>query len=367
MYDVLATCDRARIGRLKTGHGSVETPCFLPVATQGSVKTLTFSDVEGLGFEALISNAFLLYLRPGESTIKKAGGLHGFMGWEKSIFTDSGGFQMLNPDFMIRSNDKGVVFKSPFDQSKHLLTPESCMDIQSGLGSDVAMVLDALAPYSSSKEEQELALKRNFAWAKRCKEAQSKCDQLLFAITQGGVYSDLRNKSASELISLDFDGYAIGGLSIGEPREVMLAILGEQASILPLEKPRYLMGVGSPVELLEAISLGIDIFDSTFPTRNARHNQAYTFKGDMNLSRGRFREDFAPIEDGCNCYACKNHSRAYVHHLLKSREATGKSLVTMHNLFFVQRLLETAKDKIKQRGFHEFKGDMQRRLGGTAP
>jgi queuine tRNA-ribosyltransferase len=348
----------ARIGRLHTAHDTVETPCFLPVATQGTVKTLRFSEVRGMGYNTVISNAFVLYLRPGVEVIKKAGGLHDFINWKGSIFTDSGGFQMLNPDFMDSIKDDGVVFRSPFDRSKHLFTPELCIQIQNELGSDVAMTLDSLLPHGSNRRAQEISVKRTTMWAKRCKEAHRNESQMLFAITQGGTYEDLRKKSAAELIEIGFDGYGIGGLSIGESKDVMLSILKDQTEILPKDKPRYLMGVGSPAELLEAISCGVDIFDSTFPTRNARHNDAYTFSGEMNLSRGRFREDTSPIEMGCGCYTCKNHTRAYIHHLLRNHEATGLSLMTIHNLFFIKRLLGKTKEAIGENRLPQFKEEI---------
>ncbi len=352
----------ARTGVLETAHGRVETPLFMPVATQGTVKTLTFDRVEELGFEAVISNALVLYLRPGLERIEKAGGLHGFMGWQRTVFTDSGGFQMLNPDFIDKKSEKGVTFRSPFDGSRHLLTPERCIEIQNELGSDVAMVLDTLIPFGSDNTMQEKAVETTSKWARRCKDAHKNDKQLLFAITQGGIFPGLRMRSAKELVGMGFDGYAIGGLSIGEPKDVMHQILKEQTALLPSDKPRYLMGVGSPAELLQSISAGVDIFDSTFPTRNARHNDAYTFTGEMNLSRGRYRDDTGPIEEGCRCYACLHHSRAYVHHLLRNHEVSGQSLMTIHNLFFIQRLLKDVKEAIKEGRFNEFRTEALRRL-----
>lgn len=352
----------ARVGKLITVHGSVATPCFMPVATKGTVKTLTFENIEELNFQAIISNAFILYLRPGLDVLRKSGGLHNFLNWKRTIFTDSGGFQMLNPDFIVKRNEKGVIFRSPFDKSRHHLTPEKCVEIQNELGSDVAMVLDDLVPYGRDRKFQEIAVKRTLDWATRCKQAHKNRSQLLFAITQGGTYSDLRRNCAEGLIELDFDGYAIGGLSIGEPKEIMNNILTEQTCILPRDKPRYLMGVGSPAELLESISSGVDIFDSTFPTRNARHNDAYTFSGGMNLSRGKFKADFSPIEEDCGCYTCINHSRAYVHHLLRNHEVTGQSLMTIHNLFFIKRLLDLAVEAISDNRFSTFKENMVKTL-----
>jgi queuine tRNA-ribosyltransferase len=354
----------ARVGRLHTAHGTLETPFFMPVATQGTVKTLKFKEVKELGYGAVISNAFVLYLRPGVTLISKGGGLHEFMGWDRAVFTDSGGFQMLNPDFLEKTDQKGVTFRSPFDNSRHRLTPESCIEIQNQLGSDIAMVLDALVPFDSSRKEQETAVERTTAWARRCKNAHNNSSQLLFAITQGGTHKDLRERSARELVEIGFDGYGIGGLSIGESKDEMHNVLSWQTAILPKSKPRYLMGVGSPAELVESISRGVDIFDSTFPTRNARHNEAYTFNGKMNLSRGKFRDDKSPIEDGCGCYSCQNHTRAYIHHLLRNHEITGQSLMTIHNLYFIEWLLKNVRDAIKKNSFRDFK---EKTLKGLNP
>ncbi len=363
MFEILHEDDTgSRVGRLHTAHGNVETPFFMPVATQGTVKTLKFNEVSHLGFEAVISNAFVLYLRPGIDLIDEAGGLHEFMGWDRAVFTDSGGFQMLNPDFLEKTDQKGVTFRSPFDNSRHLLTPESCIEIQNRLGSDVAMVLDALVPFDSSRKMQEHAVERTSEWAGRCKAAHNNGRQLLFAITQGGTHQDLRERSAAELVEIGFDGYGIGGLSIGESKDEMHAVLSEQTAILPKSKPRYLMGVGSPAELVESISRGVDIFDSTFPTRNARHNEAYTFSGSMNLSRGRFRNHKSPIEEACGCFTCKNHTRAYIHHLLRNHEVTGLSLMTIHNLYFIQQLLKSVRDAIKNNCLTEFKEETLQKL-----
>ncbi len=353
----------ARIGRLHTAHGVVETPAFMPVATNGTVKTLSFDTVAGLGFEALISNAFILYLRPGLEVIEAACGIHKFMGWDKTVFTDSGGFQMLSPEFYEKTSEKGVLFRSPIDRSRHMLTPEICINIQNRLGSDVAMVLDDLVPFGSNRGVLAAAVERTTRWAKRCKEANDSDTQLLFAITQGGTDQALRRRSAEALVDIGFDGYAIGGLSIGEPKDVMSQILRDQVRVLPENRPRYLMGLGSPTEIIDAIAAGIDIFDSTFPTRNARHNGAYTFNGYLNLSRGGFKNDTLPIEDGCKCYACQNHSRAYIHHLLRSREQTAKSLMTIHNLHFMQRIIALTKEAIRDGRLLDFKEEVSEQMG----
>jgi len=352
----------ARVGVLSTSHGAVETPLFLPVATHGAVKTLTFPQLRELGYPAFISNAFVLYLKPGVKVIREAGGLHSFLGWSGVVFTDSGGYQMLNPEFMEGVGKKGVVFRSPFDRSRHVFTPELCMEVQNELGADVALTLDALVAHDQGLKEQEEAVRKTLEWAERCRKAHSNASQLLFAITQGGTDERLRKRCALKLVEMGFDGYAIGGLSIGEPKELMHQVLSEQVKLLPCEKPRYLMGVGSPLDMLRCIESGVDIFDSSFPTRNARHGLAYTFSGELQMDRGRFREDERPIENGCPCYTCRSHSRAYVHHLLKANEAAGKTLMTIHNLSFIARLLEAAKQAIREDRLSELKGSLSRVL-----
>lgn len=340
-------------------HGEVETPCFMPVATKGSVKTLTSEEVMKTA-QAVIVNAFVLSLRPGIRVIKKAGGLHSFMNWEKVIFTDSGGFQMLKEDFLLGVSKKGVTFRSPFDDTRHLLTPEKCVEIQASLGSDVAMVLDDCPPYGKDYNYVKGSLERTIDWAKRSKASHKGEGQLLFSILQGGVFPDLRKKGAEELVKLDFDGYGIGGLSIGEPKKEMLRVLSYTMPLIPEEKPRYLMGVGSPIELLEAISLGVDIFDSAFPTRNARHNTFYTWKGKYNITRGRFSRDLSPLEEGCGCYACENYSRAYISHLMRVYEMLGMRLLTLHNLYFVQELMKRAREAIIEEEFEGFKRELEK-------
>jgi queuine tRNA-ribosyltransferase len=359
LFEIVHVSGTARAGKLYTKHGKVETPCFMPVATKGSVKTLSSQEVADLGVQAIISNAFILFLRPGVEVIEKAGGIHEFMNWNRTIFTDSGGFQMLKKDFLLGVNRKGVVFRSPFDNTKHLFTPEMCMEIQSSLKSDVAMVLDDCPPFTKEFSYINESLIRTIEWAKRSITLRSN-GQLVFGIIQGGTYPDLRRKAVEELVIMDFDGYGIGGLSLGEPKEVMLDILEYTCRLIPEEKPRYLMGVGSPLELLESISSGIDIFDSAFPTRNARHNTVYTWKGKYNITRGKFSEDFSPLEEGCSCFTCKNYSRAYIHHLMKVYETLGMRLITIHNLYFLQQLMKEARQAIIEDRFNDFKSEFQR-------
>lgn len=361
MFVISGNDGDARVGVLKTRHGKIETPAFLPVATKGCVKTLDSEEVSEVGAQGIIANAFLLYLRPGVEIIAQAGGLHGFMQWKKPIFTDSGGFQMLRKDFLLKISGRGITFQSPFDKSRHLFTPEKCMQVQEILGSDVAMALDDLPPYGSSYSRTAESVKRTIDWAERCLDARR--DTLLFAILQGGVFPDLREKCAKRLVDMDFHGYGIGGLSIGEPRETTYSVLKESVSLLPEDKPRYLMGVGSPLEMIKAVSIGVDIFDSAYPTRNARHSTAYTYKGKLNLSKGRYREDFSPIEEGCKCQACAIYRRAYIHHLLKVKETLGMRLITLHNLYFTHSLLRRVRQAIHRGELREILTEMEQVYG----
>lgn len=355
MFDITNEDNGARAGELETNHGTVFTPFFMPVATKASVKTLSSDELLGIGIRAVISNAFILYLKPGEDIIEKAGGLHHFMNWDKVIFTDSGGFQMLKKEFFLSVTDEGITFRSPFDGSRHMFTPEKCIKIQETLGSDVSMVLDECPPYGMDRDNIGKSVERTTHWAERSKRAQKSKKQLLFAIVQGGVFSDLRKKSASSLVELDFDGFGIGGLSIGEPKEKMIEVLKYTMPLLPKEKPRYLMGVGSPVELLNAISLGVDVFDSAFPTKNARHNAVYTANGSYNISRGKYSRDFSPLEQGCSCIACQKYTRGYIRHLMMTYETLGMRLITIHNLYFLTHLLESAREAILESRFKIFK------------
>jgi queuine tRNA-ribosyltransferase len=346
---------KARAGTLKTARGKVNTPAFMPVATKATVKTVTSDELSAVGVEAVISNSFVLYLKPGVQVIKKAGGIHSFMGWNGTVFTDSGGFQMLKDAFLEGPGKKGIRFRSPFDNSRHLITPEKSIDIQESLGTDVAMALDDCPPYGCTRLEAEKSAARTADWARRCLEARQRKDMLLFGICQGGVYPELRKRSAMELSEMDFDGYGIGGLSIGEPRELMFEGLAESLEELPEEKPRYFMGLGSPLEILEAIEMGVDIFDSAFPTRNARHNTVYTMKGKYNISKGRHTTDLGPLEEGCSCYTCQNFTRAYASHLMRTFEPLGMRLVTIHNLHFMQRLVKDAREAVGRGELHVLK------------
>jgi queuine tRNA-ribosyltransferase len=349
----------ARIGQLETVHGTVDTPAFMPVATKAYVKTITPDELTQLGTQVIISNAFVLYLRPGLETVTKAGGLHKFMKWSGSIFTDSGGFQIIRKDFKAKVKDEGILFQDPYDGAKHELTPEMCMDIQLELGSDVAMALDHCPPYGSSFGEIEAAVKRTIEWAARCKshhDAKNDGNQNLFGIVQGGIYPDLAKKCVEALEKFEFVGYGIGGLSIGEPKVQMYETLKNVLPQIPNAKPRYLMGVGSPQDLLEAISLGVDIFDSVFPTRNARHNTVYTKNGNINVNKSKYLNEFdVPLDQGCECYTCRNFTRGYISHLLKEYSILGMRLATVHNLYFLQELLRNARSAIKENEYSDFK------------
>jgi len=357
MFDLIYQDEKtqARAGKLRLKNRAFDTPGFLPVATKGDVKLVTPDELKDIGAQGVISNAFLLYLRPGVEVIKEAGGIHRFMGWDGIVFTDSGGFQVLNKDFIIKMESEYVLFKSPFDGSKHEFTPEKCAEIQMQIDSDVALTLDDCPAYKRDYDQVAISTKRTIDWSKRFKSAHNREIQKVFGIVQGGVYKDLREKCAEALVEMDFDGYAIGGLSIGEPKDLMNQVIKWTTPMLPSNKPRYLMGVGSPEDMLEAISMGVDIFDSVFPTRNARHNTVYTKKGKINIGKEKFSHDFRPIDEGCKCYTCRKFSLAYVNHLLREYEYLGMRLATIHNLHFLVNLMEEVREAISKDLFPEYK------------
>jgi queuine tRNA-ribosyltransferase len=353
MFRVKASEGRARAGLLKTSHGRIETPFFMPVATKGSVKLVSNQELLETGTERIICNAYLLSLRPGLEVVEKARGLHEFIGWKKSIFTDSGGFQTLSDRFLVKANDKGVYFRNPFDLSKDFLGPEKATGIQNALGSDIAMCLDDVPKLGCSKARAKESAERTSLWAKRCRQSHENKKQLIFGICQGALFPDLREKSSREIEALDFDGNAIGGLGIGEGERQRNAMISLSNRVFSEEKPRYLMGVGSAKDILKAISLGVDVFDSCFPARVARHRTAMGMKGNLNLKSGKFRKDFRPLEEGCNCFVCRNHSRAFVHHLVRTGEENGLRLLSIHNISFVQELLEKARQAIREGCFEK--------------
>ncbi len=345
----------ARAGRLRTNHGIIDTPAFMPVATKATVKTLVPEELHDIGTQAIISNAFHLFLSPGMEIIQKAGGLHAFMNWSVAIFTDSGGFQMIRKDFPLKITDECIVYKNPRDGKKYSYSPVICMENQKTLGSDVAMVLDECPAYGSEYSAVEASVERTIRWAEISKSVEKNEGQLFFAILQGGTFADLRKKCAEKLVAMDFDGYGIGGLSIGEPKEIMNEVLEYSIPLVPEHKPRYLMGVGSPVELLGAIEHGIDIFDSAFPTRNARHSSLMTKEGNIDLERSKFALDFMPIDEGCMCYTCRNYTRAYLHHLFRESELLALRLASIHNLYFIQSIVKSAREAILEDRFGAFK------------
>jgi queuine tRNA-ribosyltransferase len=339
---------RARVGVLETAHGEVPTPAFMPVGTLGAVRTLAPWEVEETGSRMLLANTYHLFLRPGAERVAQAGGLHAFMGWRHAILTDSGGYQVMSLAPLRRIDEEGVTFRSHVDGSLQRLTPEVAVRVQELLGSDVAMVLDVCPPYGVSRRELEEAVRLTGAWAARARRAHGRPDQALFGIVQGGVDPALRRRAAEELVELDFDGYALGGLSVGEPKELMLATLEEVVPRLPEGKARYLMGVGTPRELVEAVRRGVDLFDCVEPARVARHGTAWTRRGVLRLLNRRFADDGRPLDEACGCATCRHFSRAYLRHLLKVGESLGRRLLTLHNITFVQDLMTDLRREIAE-------------------
>ncbi|NLJ99621.1 MAG: tRNA guanosine(34) transglycosylase Tgt [Clostridia bacterium] len=325
----------ARACKLFTRRGVIETPVFMPVGTQATVKAMTPEELKGVGAEIILGNTYHLYLRPGSNLIEEAGGLHGFMNWERPILTDSGGFQVFSLGKLRDIKDDGVLFQSHIDGSSHFLTPGKAMEIQRELGSDIAMVFDQCTPYPSPKEEALEAVIRTTRWAEKCLKVGVGEHQSLFGIIQGNVFRDLRKKSAKEITSLNFDGYGIGGLSVGEPKNIMNEMLDLTVPLIPVEKPRYLMGVGSPDYIVEGIRRGIDMFDCVLPTRIARNGAVFTSEGRLNMKNAVYARDFSPLDSQCSCYTCSSYSRAYIRHLIKANEILGVRLTTIHNLAYI--------------------------------
>ncbi len=343
----------ARIGYLETRHGNIQTPAFLPVATKGVVKTLDSSDLIDLGVSALIVNAFHLWLR-GIDAVEQTGDLHRFMNCNGPIFTDSGGFQIIRKDFDFRITDEGFTLTSPIDGGKVTYSPEICMDVHSRLGSDIAFVLDDCPPYPSDRKRLEESVERTTNWARRCRDSGTE-GQLLFGIPQGGTDPDLRKKSAKELSDIGFDGYGIGGLSIGEPSEEMISAINASLSALPRDAPKHMMGVGSPVEILESVSKGVDIFDSAYPTRNARHGTFYTRRGKHDIRKGKYMRIQDPLDKDCNCRTCREYSTSYIHHLFKEKEMLAYRLLSIHNLSNVLTFFAQIREAIGEGRFSDFK------------
>ncbi len=363
-FKVLKTLGRVRLGVLETPHGGFETPIFMPVGTNANVKLMTPRDLEEAGARIILSNAFHLYLKPGLDVIKKHGGLHNFMAWNRSILTDSGGFQVFSLKIK-KIDENGVVVKSPIDGSDVFINPEVSMEIQKTLGSDIVMAFDQCSDPSATYEETKEAMERTFKWAKKSRELISK-PQALFGIVQGGIFEDLRRKSTEQITSIDFEGYAIGGLSVGEPRDITLKMTDVVTRLLPEEKPRYFMGAGSPELILELVSLGVDMFDSVFPTRVARHGVALTYNGKLNLRAAKYRYDTRPIDESCKCYTCKTFTRSYIHHLLSKKEVLGQILLTIHNINFMIDFMKKLRRSIMEEKFEKFKESFLKSYGGIA-
>jgi queuine tRNA-ribosyltransferase len=358
---------KARAGVLMTPHGPVETPVFMPVGTQGAVKTLEANDLATMGYQIMLSNTYHLFLRPGENILKKAGGLHKFMGWNNSILTDSGGYQVLSLAARCKMSEEGVEFSSHVDGARCWLTPEITTSFQFGIGSDIAMCLDDCPPYPSLENDARESLERTRRWAARCKTEYAKwtegrdVPQLLFGISQGASFPALRKLSAEHMVEIGFPGYAIGGLGVGEPRPLTLELLEASLEKLPDQSPHYLMGFGQPEDMWEGVERGVDMFDCVLPTRNGRNGQAFTSEGRVNVVNGAYREDFSPLDPACSCPVCKNHTRAYLCHLFRAGEMVAPRLVTLHNLSYMIGLLRTIRTSIINGNFQTSKQEFFRR------
>ncbi|GLX81345.1 tRNA guanosine(34) transglycosylase Tgt [Thalassotalea eurytherma] len=347
-YELITTDGKARRGRLTFDRGTVETPAFMPVGTYGTVKGMKTEEVEEIGAEIILGNTFHLMLRPGTDIIEQHGDLHDFINWDKPILTDSGGFQVFSLGKMRKITEEGVKFSSPVNGEKIMLTPERSMEVQRKLGSDIVMIFDECTPYPATHQEAKDSMELSLRWAQRSKDAHKGNKNALFGIVQGGMYEDLREISAKGLKSIEFDGYAIGGLSVGEPKEDMIRILDHTTPLIPENKPRYLMGVGKPEDLVEGVRRGIDMFDCVMPTRNARNGHLFVTDGVVKIRNARHKTDNGPLDPQCDCYTCKNYSRAYLHHLDKCNEILGSQLNTIHNLRFYQRVMKGLRDAIEQ-------------------
>ncbi len=351
---------QARLGRFQTSHGAFETPVFMPVGTQGTVKAMRLDELGRMGAQVILANTYHLYLRPGHKVIQELGGLHRFINWPGPLLTDSGGYQIFSLAQMCKLKEEGVEFQSHLDGSRHLLTPELAIEIQECLGSDIMMVLDECLPYPSEKSDVAKSVQLSIRWAQRCLEAKSNSDASLFAIVQGGIFPDLRKECAEQLLPLPFEGFALGGLSVGEPMELAYEITSSTAPLLPEDKPRYLMGVGMPQDIVTCIGFGIDMFDCVVPTRCARHGTLFTSTGRINIKGSEYTKDPLPIEAGCACYTCQNYSRAYLRHLSLSKEILSAILNTIHNLHYFHNLLGQARLAIQAGDYAGF----QRRFFG---
>lgn len=354
----------ARLGKIYTNRGVIETPIFMPVGTRATVKAMNVDELKDIGSQIILGNTYHLYLKPGQEIIRMAGGLHKFMNWDKPILTDSGGFQVFSLGDIRKITEEGVEFRSHIDGSKHFISPEKSMEIQNDLGSDIMMAFDECAPYPASYDYVKNSMERTLRWLKRCKDYHKNMDkQALFGIIQGGMFKDLRRESALATIDMDLPGYAIGGLSVGEPKEIMVEYLNYTAQFMPENKPRYLMGVGTPDYLFEAVEAGIDMADCVLPTRIARNGTAMTSKGKLVIKNAKYAKDFSPLDDECDCYACKNHTRAYIRHLINVDEILGARLLSIHNLRFLLKTMENIRQAIREDRFLEYKKEFYQKYG----
>ncbi len=366
MFRIVKDCphSQARAGEMTTPHGTVPTPVFSPVGSQATVKTLSPDELKSLDVAMLIANTYHLYLRPGVEIIEKMGGLHRFMGWDGPLITDSGGYQIFSLAGLRKVSEDGVSFRSHIDGSRHLITPELAMQYQESLGADFIMALDEVPPHTATRRQAEAAMERTHRWAERCREAHGRRDQTLFAIVQGGVYPELRRRSAEFLASLDFSGYAIGGLSLGEPKTATWAMVAETVPLLPPDRPRHLMGVGSPEDIVAGVAGGIDIFDCALPTQVARKGGLYTWRGRLNIRNAAYSRMETPIDPDCGCYTCRHFSAAYLHHLFRCQELLSYRLNTIHNLHFMGQLMKRIREAILADGFPAFREEF---LSGYKP
>lgn len=369
-YEHIKTCKQtgARLGIVHTPHGSFETPAFMPVGTMATVKTLSPEELKEMGAGIILSNTYHLWLRPGHEIIREAGGLHKFMNWDRPILTDSGGFQVFSLSDFRKIEEEGVHFRHHLNGSKLFLSPEKAMEIQNALGSDIMMAFDECPPYPATYEYMKASVERTSRWAERCLNAHQRPeDQGLFGIVQGGEFEELRKQSAKDLVALDFPGYAIGGLSVGEPKDVMNRVLDFTTPLLPEDKPRYLMGVGSPDSLIDGAIRGVDMFDCVLPTRIARNGTLMTSNGRVVIKNAKYERDFGPLDENCDCYACKNYSRAYIRHLIRTNETFGLRLASYHNLYFLLRLMENVREAIRQDRLGDFREEFFEQYGFNKP
>ena len=354
-FELLKKEGKARRAKISFPRGDIQTPAFMPVGTYGAVKSLSPVELKEMGAEIILGNTFHLWLRPGTEIVKKHGSLHQFNGWNRPILTDSGGFQIFSLGKMRKLTEEGVTFKSPINGSKVFLSPEISMQVQRDLGSDIVMCFDECTPYPATEKEAKESMELSMRWAKRSKDAHDDNLSALFGIIQGGMYEHLRDESLAKLKEIDFDGFAIGGLSVGEPKEDMIRILDHTAHQMPEDKPRYLMGVGTPKDLVEAVYRGIDMFDCVMPSRNARNGHIFTSKGVIKIRNAKYKDDTSPLDPNCDCYTCKNFTKSYLHHLDKTKEILGSRLNTIHNLTFYQNLMKSIRKALDEGRFAEFR------------